>query len=181
MAPNSQGGFTRMAKYVTRKNGHTDRTACAWLIKRFVDPDAEIIWAPADKVFEIAEKEGAIPFDARDAQGNYPELGHIDGRVSFESIIFKYRNIYEDWALRYFAKMVHGADSFENDIAIESPGMRLLGFAMALKYPDQDDKKMELLTPIYDAIYEWCKAAVNLGVRSSWEVGQPHSVKSPLP
>src|ERR1700682_6510245 len=90
-------------KWVTRARPQVDRIACPWLIRRFVDPDAEFLYVPSDRVQEVAATAGAIPFDAEGA-----ELGHVDGRCSFESILAKYR--VDDPALAAMAKIVHGAD-----------------------------------------------------------------------
>lgn len=73
-------------QWVTRKNANADRIACPWLIKRFVDKDATFSFVAADEVAEVAEREGAIPFDVKGV-----ELGHVDGRCSFESIMVKYQ------------------------------------------------------------------------------------------
>src|SRR5436309_7454934 len=72
-------------KWVTRENANVDRIACPWLIKRFVDPDAEFFYVPRDEVNSVAERWNAIPYDVPDV-----ELGHVDGRCSFESILLKY-------------------------------------------------------------------------------------------
>src|SRR5207237_6839189 len=90
-------------KYVTRANANVDRVACPWLIKRFVDPDAEFLFVPAADVEATAEREQAIPYDVPNV-----ELGHVDGRCSFESIIRKYR--LSDPALLELSRIVHGAD-----------------------------------------------------------------------
>ena len=138
-------------KWVTRENAKVDRIACPWLIKKFVDPDAEFLFVPRDKVLEVAEKEGATPFD-------YPgvELGHHNGKCSFETIVEKY-NI-TDPAVQCIAKIVHGADVREDLHKIpESAGLRAI--AHGFKYlVDDDHKKMELEFPVYDALYEYCKA-----------------------
>src|ERR1700694_2999187 len=73
-------------KWVTRKNANVDRIACPWLIRRFGDKDAVFLFVPADEVAAVAEREGAIPYDVKGA-----ELGHVDGRCSFESIMVKYQ------------------------------------------------------------------------------------------
>src|SRR5260370_39297707 len=72
-------------KWVTRKNASVDRIACPWLIKRFIDPDAEFLYVPAPEVLPVAEREGAHPYDVGGV-----ELGHVDGRCSFESMLLKY-------------------------------------------------------------------------------------------
>ena len=72
-------------KWITRKNANVDRIACPWLIKRFVDADAEFLYVPAGEVMAVAARDGATPYDVKNV-----ELGHVDGRCSFESIMVKY-------------------------------------------------------------------------------------------
>ena len=90
-------------KWVTRKNASVDRIACPWLIKRFIDQEAEFLYVPAQEVSAVAERDGAIPYDVGGV-----ELGHVDSRCSFESIILKYG--LKDPALDRLALIVHGAD-----------------------------------------------------------------------
>ena len=71
-------------KWVTRKNANVDRIACPWLIRKFVDPNPEFLYVPAEEVMDVAEREGAIPYDVKGV-----ELGHVDGRCSFESIVVR--------------------------------------------------------------------------------------------
>ncbi len=72
-------------RWITRENANVDRVACPWLIRRFIDKDAEFIFVPKDDVISASEKEGAIPYDVPGV-----ELGHVGGRCSFESIMLKY-------------------------------------------------------------------------------------------
>src|ERR1700682_4687083 len=97
-----EGGGSTM-KWVTRKNANVDRVACPWLIKRFVDPAAEFLYVPVEQIANTAEREKAIPSAAPNV-----ELGHVDGRCSFESILVKY-NV-TDPAVQLLGKIVHGAD-----------------------------------------------------------------------
>src|SRR5436309_16030346 len=90
-------------KWVTRKNANVDRVACPWLIAKFVDPEAEFLYVSSEDVMATAEREDATPYDVKDV-----ELGHVDGRRSFESIMVKYR--LEDPGLKRRAQIVHGAD-----------------------------------------------------------------------
>jgi hypothetical protein len=102
-------------KWVARKNANVDRVACPWLIKRFVDGDAEFLYVPAEDVMATAESEQATPYDVKEV-----ELGHVDGRCSFESIMLKYN--LTDPALQLLAKVVHGADvSADRDIVPKQP------------------------------------------------------------
>jgi hypothetical protein len=138
-------------KWVTRKNANVDRIACPWLIKRFVDKDAEFIYVPTDQVTAVAQREDAIPYDVA-----HVELGHVDGRCSFESIILKYG--LRDPALDLLAKIVHGAD-VEKDRAIapEAAGLYAIAHGFALVHGDDDHEKIRLETPMYDALYAWCQ------------------------
>jgi hypothetical protein len=142
-------------KWVTRKNANVDRVACPWLIKRFVDRDAEFLYVSADQISAVAEREGAIPYDASGV-----ELGHVDGRCSFESILVKYG--LTDPALLRLARIVHGAD-IPADITVtpESAGLSAIAHGFALVHGDRDQEKIRLETPMYDALYVWCQDQVN--------------------
>lgn len=141
-------------KWITRKNANVDRIACPWLITRFVDPEATFLYVAADEVMAVAEREGAIPYDVQGA-----ELGHVDGRCSFESIIVKHR--LEDPALKLMAKVVHGADvSEDRHIVPEAAGLFAIAHGFALVHGDDDHRKIELETPLYDALYAWCHSQI---------------------
>jgi hypothetical protein len=138
-------------KWVTRKNAKVDRIACPWLIRRFVDQDAEFLFVPTEEVSAVAQREGAIPFDVKGA-----ELGHVDGRCSFESIMIKYQ--LTDPALRRLAKIVHGADiSSDIDIVPEAAGLKAIALGFGLTHGEDDLEKIRLETPVYDALYAWCE------------------------
>lgn len=135
-------------KWITRENANVDRIACPWLVKRFVDPSAEFIYVPADQVMTEAEKLGATPYDVPDV-----ELGHVDGRCSFDSIILKY-NLTRDTALMEVAKVVHAADvSADIDTSPYGRGLKAIAHGFAYIYGKDDHKKIELETPMYDALY----------------------------
>jgi hypothetical protein len=141
-------------KWVTRKNANVDRIACPWLIRRFVDRDAEFLYVPAEEVGAVAEREGAIPYDVKGV-----ELGHVDGRCSFESIMVKYQ--LTDAALGRLAKIVHGADvAADINIVPEAAGLKAIAHGFALAYGDRDQEKIALETPMYDALYAWCEEQV---------------------
>jgi hypothetical protein len=142
-------------KWITRSNANVDRVACPWLIKRFVDRDAEFLYAPADQVMSTAQREGAIPYDVPNV-----ELGHVDGRCSFESIVLKYK--LNDPAIVELARIVHGADISEDaDHTKESPGLSAIARGFALLHGDDDHEKIRLETPMYDALYAWCHSRVS--------------------
>ena len=138
-------------KYVTRANANVDRVACPWLIKRFVDPQAEFLFVPAADVMATAEREQAIPYDVPNV-----ELGHVDGRCSFESIIRKYQ--LNDPALAELARIVHGADVADDvKITPESAGLSAIARGFALMLGERDQEKIKLESPMYDALYTWCQ------------------------
>jgi hypothetical protein len=144
-------------KWVTRKNANVDRIACPWLIKRFIDHDAEFLFVSADAVSAVAQREGAIPYDVPGV-----ELGHVDGRCSFESIMVKYQ--LTDPALRRLAKIVHGADvPADINVTPESAGLQAIAHGFALAHGDEDHEKIRLETPLYDALYTWCQEQLRLG------------------
>ncbi len=142
-------------KWVTRENAAVDRIACPWLIRRFVDPAAEFRFVPADQVDEVARNEGAIPFDTAGA-----ELGHVDGRCSFESILVRY-GLDRDPALARLGAIVHGADLTEDpDPAPESAGVKAIASGFRFLHGHDDARKLELETPLYDALYAWAQASL---------------------
>ena len=141
-------------KWVTRKNANVDRVACPWLIRRFVDPAAEFLYVPPEEVAAVAEREPAIPYDVKGV-----ELGHVDGRCSFESIMVKYG--LTDPALERLARIVHGADVTDDaDTAPEAKGLYAIAHGFSLVHGDDDHEKIRLETPKYDALYAWCQRQV---------------------
>lgn len=139
-------------RWVTRKNAAVDRVACPWLIRRFIDRDAEFLYVEPQRVTWVAREKNAVPYDVEGV-----ELGHVDGRCSFESILLKYG--LDDPALHRLAAIVHGAD-VEADQAMtpESAGLKALAMGFRKMYGDRDLEKLEAETPMYDALYEWCQA-----------------------
>jgi len=140
-------------RWVTRENPHVDRVACPWLIATFIDPDAEILFAPPNEVLEIAEREDAILFDAPGAR-----YTHRDGLCTFEVLIAEHG--IDDPAVSLMARIVHGADiTADIDATPESRGLRAIadGFA-GLDLPD--DELLALEMPLYSALYAWCGAQV---------------------
>ena len=139
-------------KWVTRKNANVDRVACPWLVKRFVDKDAEFLYVPTEEVMAVAEREDAIPYDVKDV-----ELGHVDGRCSFESIMVKYG--LKDPGLKRLAQIVHGADvAGDRDNCPEAAGLYAIAHGFALVHGENDHEKIRLEIPMYDALYSWCQA-----------------------
>ncbi len=144
-------------QWVTREHPHTDRIACPWLIRRFIDPEAEIAYVGRDEVLAYAEREGAISFDAPGA-----DYTHRDGRCTFEVLIEEHR-LGDDPALALMARVVHGADVSEDaDATPQSRGLEAIarGF-MHLGVTDQEQLRLEL--PVYDALYAWAQHEVAPG------------------
>lgn len=142
-------------KWVTRERPKVDRVACPWLIKRFIDPEAEILFVAADQVLATVEREGATPFDVPDV-----ELGHHGTMCSFDAIIDKYD--LGDPALRQLALIVRGADTDAKDLAPESRGLEAVAEGFRLVYTD-DLEQLERELPVYDALYAYCQQRLSEG------------------
>ena len=140
-------------RFVTRKNAAVDRVACPWLVRRFIDADAEFLYVDPQEVGRVASEKDAIPYDVEGV-----ELGHVDGRCSFESILLKYG--LDDPALRRLAKIVHAAD-VEGDLGSvpEGAGLKAIAIGFRRIYGDRDHEKLEAQMAMYDALYEWCKTS----------------------
>jgi len=144
-------------KWVTRSHVHVDRVACPWLIRRFVDNEAEFLFAPASQVMAVAEQTGAIPFDCM----GKAELDHHEGRCSFESIMLKYE--LKDAALVRLAKIVHSADVAPDiDKDPIARGLEAIAVGFGLRHPD-DEENLDYQFEVYDALYAWCRLQVAKG------------------
>jgi len=136
-------------KWVTREYVHVDRTACPWLIKKFVDSQAQFIFVPAENIEEVVRTEGAIPFDAPGVK-----LGHRGGKCSFETIIEEYS--LEDPVLHELARIVHSADTRDTELAPEGLGLSAIMTGARLNVKD-DFEAVEKASYVYDALYSYCK------------------------
>jgi len=140
-------------KWVTRSHVHVDRVACPWLITRFVDSEAEILYVPSSQVQKVAEETGAIPFDASGV-----ELGHHDGKCSFETIIAHYG--LTDRGLLRLAQIVHAADVMKDrDTDPVAAGLEAIAVGYGLRFPD-DMENLDRQFDVYDALYAWCRLQV---------------------
>ena len=139
-------------KWITRSHVHVDRVACPWLISRFIDSDAEFMFAPKSQVLSVAEKEGAIPFDTPGA-----ELHHRDNLCTFDALIDAYELV--DKGLLRLAKIVNAADTdnLQNDPM--AAGLEAIAVGFSLRFPD-DFENLELQFEVYDALYAWCRLDV---------------------
>ena len=141
-------------KWVTRERARVDRIACPWLISRFIDKEPTFLFVPTSQVMQVAEREGAIPYDVPNV-----ELGHHGELCSFDAFLDKYK--LTDPALQALATIVRGADTDARQLTQESSGLYALatGF-QAIAADDHDNMAKQF--PAYDALYAYCRAA---GVR----------------
>jgi hypothetical protein len=140
-------------KWITREKVKVDRVACPWLIKKSIDPQAEFLFVPTDKVESEAKRLGAIPYDIDDC-----ELGHHGEDVSFDSILKKYN--LADPALKLLAEIVRAADSHPSKPHPAGEGLRWVAFGFnALGLSDHEILDREFI--VYDALYAECKRRVS--------------------
>lgn len=136
-------------KWITRERPKIDRIACPWLIKNFVDTDAEFIYVPADIVKKRAEELKAIPFDIPDV-----EFSHREDKCTFDYVIEKYK--LTEPALQTLAVIVRGADTDRHDIASQASGLWAISAGLAYNVKD-DYELLQKGMMIYDALYSWAK------------------------
>jgi hypothetical protein len=145
-------------KWITREHVKVDRVACPWLIRKFVDKDAEFLFVPADKVMYEAKRLDAIPYDVKDV-----ELGHHGKECSFEAILKKYQ-LTKDPALVLLGKIVNGADT-DNTLYDQPEGPGLVAIAEGFRHLGfKDDHALNAAEWIvYDALYAYCQKMVRDG------------------
>ncbi|HKW20931.1 MAG TPA: chromate resistance protein ChrB domain-containing protein [Ktedonobacterales bacterium] len=145
-------------KWITREKVKVDRVACPWLIRKFVDPQAQFLFVPADQVMAVAEREGATPFDVKDV-----ELGHHGQECSFEAILHTY-DLMKEPALALLGKIVNGADT---DNALwqqpEGPGLEAIAEGFRHLGLADDHAMLQAESIVYDALYAYCQAMVAQG------------------
>jgi hypothetical protein len=138
-----------MSKWITRERPKIDRIACPWLIKKFVDPDAEFLYVPKDEVFARAIEVGGIPYDIPGA-----EYSHYGEECTFDYIVKKHR--LDDPAILQLAVIVRGADTDRFDLSMQSAG--LWAISAGLSYNHKDDyEQLRIGMKLYDALYSWAK------------------------
>ncbi|WP_276373799.1 chromate resistance protein ChrB domain-containing protein [Chryseolinea sp. H1M3-3] len=140
-------------KWITRERPKIDRIACPWLIKRFIDKDAEFIYAPFDQVVPKSKSLDAIPFDIPNV-----EYTHYGDQCTFDYIIKKHN--LTDPSLKVMALIVRGADTDRHDIASQSSGLWAISAGLSYNIAD-DYKLLEKGIVIYDALYSWAKHLQN--------------------
>ena len=140
-----------MTKWVTRERPKIDRIACPWLIRRFVEPEAEFLYVPTDQVFAVAKETGAVPYDIPGAE----PFSHDGEACSFDSFLRVYE--IKDPALDALAVIVRGADTARLELAPQSPGLLALSLGLSANYTD-DHAMLEHGLIMYDALYAWCRS-----------------------
>jgi hypothetical protein len=145
-------------KWVTRERPKIDRLACPWLIRRFVDSGAEILYVPASQVLEVAQREGAVPFDVPGV-----ELTHAGPLCSFDAFLKKYH--LDDEGLARLAQIVRAADTDTLDRSPQAPGLLAITLGLGANIRD-DQELLHVALIIYDALYAWCRTLS--GERHGW-------------
>jgi len=136
-------------KWITRERPKIDRIACPWLIKNFVDKEAEFIYVPKEQVFEKAKQLDAVPYDIAGA-----EYSHYGDECTFDFIVKKHK--LDDAALHQLAIIIRGADTDRFDLAPQAAG--LWAISAGLSYNHKDDHEMLAIgMKVYDALYSWAK------------------------
>ena len=145
-------------KWITREHVKVDRVACPWLIRKFVDKDAEFVFAPADKVMAEAKRLGAIPYDVKKV-----ELGHHGKECSFEAILKKYK-LTGNPALMLLGRIVNGADT-DNTLyrQAEGPGLKRSPRDFVISAIKDDHAVNAAEWIVYDALYAYCQEMIRRG------------------
>jgi hypothetical protein len=142
-------------KWVTRSRPKTDRIACPWLIRRYIDPDADIVYVPADQVVAVAARDGGHSFDTPGAT-----YDHRGTQCTFEVLIEDY-HLYNDPALLRLAQIVHAAD-IDADAHIDPFAPALVALAVGgLDVEPDDNRLLQRASFVYDALYAWCARQVS--------------------
>jgi hypothetical protein len=137
-------------QWVTRERPKIDRIACPWLIRRFVEPAAEFLYVPADRVFAVAKEAGATPYDIPGAD----PFSHVGELCSFDAFISHFK--LDDPALHSLALIVRGADTARHDLAPQASGLHAISMGLSANIAD-DHAMLEQGMIIYDALYTWCR------------------------
>src|SRR5229473_4778554 len=151
-------------KWMTRERAKVDRIACPWLISRFIDPQPEFLYVPADQVVAAAATQEAIPYDIPNV-----ELGHKGPLCSFDALMAKYALQGTDPALDRLALIVRGADTADKDLTPESRGLDAIAGGFQ-QMGISDHAKLEKEFPVYDALYVYCGGTLPIQPPSRQEV-----------
>jgi rhodanese-related sulfurtransferase len=138
----------RPSRWVTRTKPKIDRIACPWLIRRFIDREAEFLFVEPAHVRDVAGELGAIPFDVDGA-----ELSHVGPCCTFDTLIDRFGLV--DPALDYLRLIVRGADTAQLDLAPEAAGLLAVSLGVSVVSEGDDHVALECGMPVYDALYAW--------------------------
>ena len=141
---------TEPRSWVTRERPKIDRIACPWLVRRFIDPEAEFLFAPTERVFAVAGETGATPYDIPGAE----PFSHDGELCSFDAFLKVYG--IENPALDALALIVRGADTARLELTLQSPGLLAVSLGLSAIYAD-DHAMLERGMTVYDALYAWCR------------------------
>ena len=139
-------------EWVTRSHVHVDRVACPWLIKRFIDSEAEFIFVPKSQVLEVADQENALSFDAPGAK-----YDHDGDLCTFAVLIREYE--LTDNALLRLSKIVNAADTNNMDKDPVAAGLDAIAVGFGVRFPN-DEENLLYQFEVYDALYAWCRLQV---------------------
>jgi rhodanese-related sulfurtransferase len=151
--PTRRKGDVTENKWVTREHPKIDRIACPWLVSRFINPEAEFIYVPANHVAKVAVEIGGTPYDIHNV-----EFGHVGDRCSFDAIVKAYA--IEDAALDRLATIVRGADTSRPDLTPQGEGLLAVSYGLSANFPD-DHEMLKHGLVMYDALYTWCRLQVD--------------------
>ena len=138
-------------KWVTRERPRIDRVACAWLIRRFIDPEAEFLFVPNNEVLAVAERENATVFHVRAGK-----IGRTPEDTGFEALMRHFYVGEDDPALQRLAAIIHGADVHGADSPPESAGLRAIMMGYVDVYADDHELTAAAVT-VYESLYQWCR------------------------
>jgi rhodanese-related sulfurtransferase len=150
----------RPSIWVTRRRPKIDRIACPWLVRRFLDPQARILFVDPDQVTNVAHETGGIPFDIKDV-----ELSHVGDRCSFDTML-KLFGLEGEPSLARLALIVRGADTARHDIAPEAGGLHAISLGLSALAGDDDHGLLERGFLVYDALFAWLRFAAE--ERHNW-------------
>ena len=152
-------GDRRPTRWVTRERPKIDRIACPWLIRRFVDPEAEFLYVPTEEVFAVAERKGAVAYDIPGAA-----FSHVGEACSFDAFVRRFR-LEDEPGLGVLAPIIRGADTDRHGLAPEAAGLHAISLGLAASIGDDHLLLSQGMT-IYDALYAWATQAY--GERHDW-------------
>jgi hypothetical protein len=140
------------SRWITRERPKIDRIACPWLVRRFIDPQAEFFYVPTAQVFAEARRLNAVACDIPGAP-----ISHEGEHCSFDAVMAAFE--LHDPALALLARIVRGADTDRLDLAPQAAGLLAVSLGLSALHAD-DHAMLEAALPVYDALYAWCRQAV---------------------